>query len=465
MPVQFIINKLIAICIIAVFPAIIWFFKTCRSKRILFLGIYFIFVFISGSLEILGFNTTFLRIINESFIFLLLIGLLIKGRNIVLSYIYIISIFILISCLSLINLTNPSLLLLLLFLLRYLEVIILFYGFVNFNLSKDENRFITTLIIKLSIAQIFASIIKVIILGHLSEPYIGTMSVRGGELTTIFSLAAFSFAIIYYLIFNDKKYLLVAFGFVLFAISGEKRASAFYIPIFYFLSLFIYQYITGVSRHINKYLFISFLVVPIIFYTMIRANPSFNKEKKIWGAFDINYALNYSDKYLKGNKETKDAIGRSAAFSYVHNKLLNESASKIILGYGAGELIQSSFNENINSYKGSVGTYTIKKYGIGYGLAPGYLRLLVQVGFLGSIIYLLFFFILLMRIIKGVKTEYLTMLKSHLAFTIGGIMCLISSLFIFILYSDTPFYLNPVSIVLFWFIAKSYRISVLKLKY
>lgn len=45
----------------------------------------------------------------------------------------------------------------------------------------------------------------------------------------------------------------------------------------------------------------------------------------------------------------------------------------MLMGNGAGELIQSAFNANIILTNNSTELYTLKQYGVGYGFASGYL--------------------------------------------------------------------------------------------
>ena len=92
-----------------------------------------------------------------------------------------------------------------------------------------EQNLLTRLIVYLCVSQIFASIIKFFIIG-ISEPYIGTMSVHEGGITTFFSLAGFASAMGVYFINHKNKFLWAALGFVIFVLLGLSELVSFTFP-------------------------------------------------------------------------------------------------------------------------------------------------------------------------------------------------------------------------------------------
>lgn len=447
-------SKILAICAIAVFPVIVWFLKNRVSRSTTLLGIYVICLFLKGSVDLIGINSTITRFILEGValgIFFATIKRQWPGGIWLIIFIFA----------SLVSLVLPgsrsNIVLFILFLMQYLELPLLFIAFVNMQFDAREQSLLTRLVVYLCVSQIFASIIKFFIIG-VSEPYIGTMSVHEGGITTIFSLAGFASAIGVYFISHKNKFLWMALGFVIFAIVGAKRASVFYIPLMYIVTLLFYKLMGDRKVHIGRYVVSGLLLVPVLFYFMARVNPSFNPERKVWGTFDLAYILDYSDAYLGGemdSNQTYQSIGRGNAFAYIHQQVNSERFSHILFGNGAGELIQSAFNPNIILANNSTELYTLKQYGVGYGFAPGYLRLLVQIGYVGTFAYVFFFVVILFRLLSKNKMLFrLTSSNAYRAMALCSIVCCFVVLFIFIQYSNSAIALNAAGVSLMWFISR-----------
>lgn len=451
-------SSLLAVCAIVLIPVFVWFVKHNVSTKTKMLGLYAFWLFGLGSLDLLGLYSTSMRFCLEG----IALGIfLFMGSKKRLPHIFWLVSFVGIATISLLlQGSNSNFILYGLFLMQYLEIPLLFFAFLNARFSDREFNFITHLIYLLAISQIFASVIKFFLVG-VCEPYIGTMSSHQGGITTIFSIAAFGSALVFYFLHHRKSYLWIAFGFAAFAMIGAKRASTFYIPLMYLITLVLCKYIFGKHFKASGYYIRGILLIPILFYLMARTNPSFNPEQKVWGKFDLEYILFYSDSYLSGemaSNELQDVVGRGSAFAVIHEEMLSHRFYQFLFGNGAGELIISGFNPN-NQSAGGIADFTTQKYGVGYGLAAGYLQLLVQVGILGVTSYLLFFCCILFHLLSKVRKNNIADLQNQRDVMIA-LICVFSIVFIFIQYSNAPILLNATSFSLIWLIANGYRIGI-----
>lgn len=447
-------NTLMAICAVVLIPVFIWFLKNTPTRKTMLLGLFFCYLFLTGSLSLLRFNETFIRFSQEAIaLAYIFTNLGHRGRKTGLGFLLLFILVALISC----NSENTNLLLCILFLMRYVEVPLLLYAFMGMKLRPQEENFITRLVAWLCIAQIFTCFIKFPIVG-ITEPYIGTMSSHEGGLTTLFSLVMFGCSISYFIFYHKSKYLWLAAGFTLFAIAGAKRACVFYLPLVYVAVLMLYRYCSGSrSRLFSRYIGYGVVLLPLIFYVTARLNPSFNPEREIWGTFDLDYIINYSDSYLSGQMADEngdeDSVGRSAAFGIIHQHMLSEDLPTALFGNGAGELLPSTFNEKLANDE----NYRLRKYGVAYGLAPGYLQLLIQVGIIGLLSYILYMASLLTGLITSFKRKWPILSVGDRTVLLCAASALFCNLFIFMTYSSTPAYLNAVSVATAWIIAIGFR--------
>ena len=112
-----------------------------------------------------------------------------------------------------------------------------------------------------------------------------------------------------------------------------------------------------------------------------------NRDQKVWGSFDLNYAFDYAYEYSYGAPETaaeqKVAVGRGGATNYLLNRMIGGNLTKedlfgkgLTLMYVEGAKDDKSFKEkyNINSI----------------GSANGFFNSYVVFGFIGTFITLLF---------------------------------------------------------------------------
>lgn len=343
---------------------------------------YWFFIFNIGVFSLLGLPTYFYKIGIPFFcLSLIFITLIDKGSEIRLPFFGWVISFILVSIVSMV-LNGIMFYTFMQFLFLTLLPYFYFIVIINENNTKRIN-FITRCIIILVLIQIPVIIIKYMILGQSEKGAIGTLSIGMGSISTVFPVTIIAFLISFYLFTNKMKYLILIALYILFGIIGNKRAITFIIPLEFifgyimYLIFFIKKVDSGV---ITKFILILFFGMASI-YIMVRTNPTLNKEKKVWGSFDIEYLLNYSDNYSTTDKSMgKIEMRRKDGLIYFAKYSISREYSNFLFGDGAGILVQSNFDRNTGSME--------QKYGVRYGGRMGVIWLLLQVGFLGVVIFL-----------------------------------------------------------------------------
>jgi hypothetical protein len=382
-------DSVMALAAVAVFPVFIWFFLKRITLKLFLFGSLLLLVFSRGTLEILGISTVVTRIAAEAlviacFVFTVFMA---KSSGKKIPGFYLLLLFSVTSFAS-IALNDVNGAMLLFFFRDYLIPIVFFYAIFNASMSDRELRLIGKLIAFLLISQIVANFIKVIVLGDIVEPYIGTMANLGGSLSIMFSLMGAVLSLSLYLISRRKMYLIVLLGFIAFSVIGEKRAAIVYIPFIYLFLLAVYQYQRGAQfGYVFKQIFLFFCVSVILVYASLRIMPSLNPERQVWGSFDMDYALDYSSRYLTTGGGAIEQVGRVQAPVYLLNRAASDSNLHLLFGYGAGHLIKSKFN-NLTERSGGQSDLTMELYGVGYGARTAFLQLFLQVGLVGVGLYL-----------------------------------------------------------------------------
>ena len=205
--------------------------------------------------------------------------------------------------------------------------------------EKDDAvvKFIMKIILMFFLLQIPASFVKYALVGD-TEMYIGTVSLKEGSMTTIVALFGACYSIARYLYDKNPKYIILFILFVIFSQIGRKRAVLIYLP---FIMGTIYFYFVLIKRmnfiKIIKKSFPIILLSLVVMYSVIRLNPSFNKESKLGGSFDITYALDFVDYYNDNNDNLRD-LSRPQAMFYMFTYFANQDLVTILFGEGAGKL-------------------------------------------------------------------------------------------------------------------------------
>jgi len=168
---------------------------------------------------------------------------------------------------------------------------------------------------------------------------------------------------------------------------------------------------------------------------MVRANPSLNREQVVWGSFDIEYLLNYSETYTSSEGKGKREMRRKDALFYFILYNVEQDMSHFLLGDGAGMLYQSEVDEKSGTID--------ELYGIRYGGRMGVIWLILQIGFLGTFVYILFLFSVVFNLIKNHNLK-----NNH--FLLGFLTVSIFMLFDLFFYSNTFIALDIVKHLYFY---------------
>ncbi len=232
--------------------------------------------------------------------------------------------------------------------------------------------------------QIIASVVFFFALGRL-ERIVGTMSTSGGSLATVWPLTFAPYYFLRYVIKGQWKDIGFIAGLVFIGFASGKRAVYFLIPI----SLIIIYYVflgsklffkkKGIKRRVlfsAGFLFFALLLGISGTESLAQGNGFSLKS--------LDSAINYAEKYSTNkNVMNGESIGRTSSTINTFNALW--IGSNPIFGNG------------LTALKGEI---TYSRYEVGYGVT-GLIRELISVGFIGGIIYILFYIKLLAMMRKG----------------------------------------------------------------
>lgn len=280
------------------------------------------------------------------------------------------------------------------FFIRQLFLLFLMYLIVIVN-ERDDNiiKHILKLFVLFFAIQIPASWLKLIFIGGPEiEDYIGTMSLYQGSMTTTISMIGSFYCFSRYMVYKNKKYIMWFIFFIIFSQIGGKRAVLFFIPFGCGIIGLFYLYVNNKLKFSVRKIFTSLLSIFIFVYFLVRINPTFNKEHKVWGSFDLGYAFNFVDYYQNSGNNLFD-LKRANALTYlVGYYLASLENEKILFGEGAGKLSESKLGVNPMAYY----------YGIRYGARMASAWIILQIGLVGTFIY---FFILLRMLLFVINTS------------------------------------------------------------
>jgi hypothetical protein len=247
--------------------------------------------------------------------------------------------------------------------------------------------------------QIPAILIKFILIGQSEHGGIGTLSINAGSVSAIFPLFIITILFCLYLFENKRKYLIYILCFCILGVIGSKRAILIFIPLVLIICGFLF---VKLEREVNSGKFLSKVLVAClmgagIFYFTAKTNKTLNPEQSNWGSFDLNYITNYVGNYTSSGANDKSEMRRKDGLIFFINYMLEADSQKMLLGDGAGKLIESQYNTRTGSM--------INEYGVRYGGRMALVWLLLQVGFLGTTIFLLFYLRLFSLALKKYRSN------------------------------------------------------------
>ncbi len=169
----------------------------------------------------------------------------------------------------------------------------------------------------LIIIQVLLSIGKMIILGGFLEGWVGGMTgMSGGGSGTSFPLLGLMWLALKNGMKFSRKDRWLALGLLLIGFATGKRAVWIMFPaLFVFLSVWVYP------RHTLRRVAMLIVVLPLVVYLAVRISPTFNPDNKVWGTFDLEYAVDYTVKYSSGideyNTTVQSGVGRLGAVAWM----------------------------------------------------------------------------------------------------------------------------------------------------
>ena len=276
---------------------------------------------------------------------------------------------------------------------KYLVPFICFLLFVHYGRNGTIYlRYFNQLIGELLLIQVCMSAYKFALFGgHFWEGMVGTFGgLRGGGVGTSLPLVALCWVAI-----NSnmdirkwKSWLFIA-GLLLLGIATGKRAVILLFPmLFFMLSMYVCK-----KRYSNR-VWIIVAAAPLLFYLGVRLTPTFNPENKVWGTFDLEYMMNYTENYAMGEvEEGKERevytgrVGSALSFWKIFIDIDNYSV-KTLLGEGTEKAYASSEDRKSYDQYG-------KELGLNHrGDVTGILMLYIAIGVVGVISFITYYWFL-----------------------------------------------------------------------
>ena len=263
---------------------------------------------------------------------------------------------------------------------KYVTPVCLFFVF-NRVLLKNPGTFINLkdLFFSLLTIQILLSVVKIPTIG-LQETIVGSIAYLGGGQATMVPVLGF---ILVWLHkqgnINRKDWIYIAL-LLFIGFASLKRAIWFIMPFIIFLFLY----------YVPKKLKVSHLIyflplIPLVFYAGVRLSPTLNKEGKLWGTYDLQYALDYVQKYTFGKTSKISDIqlgtGRGGATFLLWKKLFNSEpfSSNDYWGTGLREVYTTDYDQ-----------FNDDKYGVNSkGSVTGVFQSYISSGYVGVIVTIL----------------------------------------------------------------------------
>lgn len=174
---------------------------------------------------------------------------------------------------------------------KYLIPVVVYFGVRYSGLGDNSQKYYSDLLLRLILLQIPFSIAKLVVIGF-RENIVGSVVNAGGDVSI--AIALWGLLLLWHkrnkqIVGKDWRYVILL---LLIPASCDKRAIWFLYPIV--LMFISYEYVTRIKL---QQIVILTLLMPIVLYAGLRINPSLNPEKKMWGSFDLTYAIDYAMDY------------------------------------------------------------------------------------------------------------------------------------------------------------------------
>jgi hypothetical protein len=261
----------------------------------------------------------------------------------------------------------------------------------NNTFRLSEIVMIIRLLRNLFILQIISSVISLLVLQKFVEWRVGTMSIAGGELATVFPLLALGFTMDWYFFVRPHWWLFplgLAFGLV--GYSSGKRAIFLLLPLFFVLNVGLYFLIrrkmpakplrTRIMRH-------GFATGMIAIVFMVPAMMTTEGFSDVFAQNGLSWqtasgAIDFVQEYNNGVRDNGNAGGRNAASAMILVGVALEGPRRLLFGWGPQAL---GLDQEDNPTTSKAGFSVLNVY---YGIV-GWSRDAISIGLVGSLLYLL----------------------------------------------------------------------------
>jgi len=260
----------------------------------------------------------------------------------------------------------------------------------NNTFRASEVARIIRLLIKLFILQIVSSVIMLLLLREFVEWRVGTITLTGGELATVFPLLALAFTMGWYFFVRPRWWILMlglAFGLV--GYSSGKRAIFFLLPLFFVLNVCLYFLIrrkmpiaplrTRILQHGVVTGMIGIVIMVPAMLTTEGFADVFAQNGLSWET--ASGAINFVQEYNNGVRDNGDAGGRNAASAVILVGVALGGPNRLLYGWGPSAL--GVDNESTGGT--GAGFSALDVY---YGIV-GWSRDAISIGLVGSLLYIL----------------------------------------------------------------------------
>lgn len=336
--------------------------------------------FTPGLFQTLGVPNTVLKLVQESYIFLLFVFSL-KGLTIKPKYtVYVIAYMLISFFSSMMN--DQDVLTSILYSRFHLYAFLIFLISKSYNWTKKEITSQFKFLKFLLIIQVLFAVYEIFIIRRIEEEIVGTISISGGELATVLPLAGLCFIFVEYLYTKNIKWLLLSISLILIGFASGKRGVIFYFPLTLLFVYFSYVKFQNISKakYVPKLLFLSFFALGIFLIGTLN-NESLRTDNKYLNS--QRNALSYASEYTNARSYDGYIIGRTGASSEVLRRT-GSNGFQDLLGFGPLTLM------------GNSGDFFY--YNIDYGIV-GWSKEVISVGWLGMIAYLLLY----VSIYRGIR--------------------------------------------------------------
>ena len=289
---------------------------------------------------------------------------------------------------------------------QYSKYYIPFVCLLIFNVWIKKNpqsyEYLNIFFMSLLVIQVIFAILKTIFFDFSSyEGMVGTFGQpQGGGAGTSFPLAALALICMNTnMNITGWKSWVFILGLLLIGITTGKRAVVVLFPLFFVLfALFVAR------KKYPRMVMAVIVVAPLLFYFGLRLTPSLNPENKIWGSFDIDYALNYGKDYSMGEIDEdgnrEKGVGRVGATLLMIDwiKDYNNYDVHSWFGHGAERIFTSNDYED----------YYDKDYNFGInhrGSMTGAVMWYLGFGIVGLVLFMIYY-LSLFRIIPYQRLRY-----------------------------------------------------------